>query len=447
MRRLTPAEYLRACATAAVVAPGFLTRPYGSAARYRAYQVRRIRRLIDHAYHTTAFYNRRYREAGVSPDDFRVLSDLERFPTTTKEELVEAIRDGEMGGRSRRRTGIESVSSGSSGRVITVTHDVPDIHAYAAGRFRILNMTGRLRPWDRTLYIYTSEFPARSFFGMYPSWFVPTLHDLRDTIRRIRQVRPGVLCVYPSRLLEIAARLDASEARALGLKLISVNSETSSRDQRSALAGHFGCPVLDEYSTEELGWTAAECAFGESHVWEDMAFLEILDPERDRLVQNGAQGEIVGTNLHNFATPFIRYRQGDLASLHESTCRCGRTFRAIRDLVGRCNDAFHFDHGTVSPAYLLDSVYSLLLNERYPIADFCLIQESRNGVLFQYSVPRRQAAPPDLGPSIERSLSVLLPAGVTVRAVHTAYMYKTASGKRNPIVSLVRNGAREAVVV
>lgn len=92
MRRLTRGEYLRACVAAAVVAPGFLVRPYGSAARYRAYQVRRIKRLIHHAYNATTFYHRRYREAGVSPDDFQDLGDLERFPTTTKEELVEALR-------------------------------------------------------------------------------------------------------------------------------------------------------------------------------------------------------------------------------------------------------------------------------------------------------------------------------------------------------------------
>lgn len=445
MRRLTRAEYLRACATAGIVAPAFFFRPYGSLSRYRAYQLRRLKKLIHHAYHHTAFYKRLYDDAGVSPRDLRELRDLRRFPTTAKGELVAAIRSGSMG--SQRRRGIESVSSGSSGRVITVTHDVSDIHAYAAGRFRILDMTGRFRPWDRTLYIYTSEFPARSFFGMYRSWFVPTLNDLADTICRIQKIRPSMLCVYPSRLVQIAARLDAADARALRLKLISVNSETSSKTQRAALANHFGCPVLDEYSTEELGWTAAECAFGETHVWEDMAYLEILERDRDRPVNTGEQGEIVGTNLHNFATPFIRYRQGDLGSLHQSSCRCGRTFRVLRDLVGRSNDAFHFDSGTVSPAYLLDSVYALLLNQRFPIADFCLLQESRNGVAFQYSVPERETAAPDLGSRIEQSLAALLPSGVAVRAELTAQMHKTASGKRNPIVSLVADGAREATRV
>ena len=322
-----------------------------------------------------------------------------------------------------------------------MTHHVPDVHAYAAGRYRILNMTGRLRPWDRTVYIYTSEFPARSFLGLYHSSFISTLNDLDDTIRQLERLRPRVLCVYPSRLVEIAARLARDAARDLNIALISVNSETSSPAQRAALADHFGCPVLDEYSTEELGWTAAECAYGNMHVWEDMARLEILRPDSDADAGPGEAGEIVGTNLHNFATPFIRYRQGDLGELHEAACPCGRRFRHLRNLVGRCNDAFHFESQSVSPAYLLDSVYSLLLDQRYPIADFCLIQTAPDAVTFQYSV--RGVAVAGLDVRLARSLEALLPSGVLVRAQETSMMHKTVTGKRNPIVSLVKDSRRE----
>ncbi len=434
MRRFTVVEYVRACAAAAVVAPVILARPYVSRERWRRYQENRIAKLLRHAWEHTAFYRRKYDSAGVSPADFRRLEDLERFPTVTKGELVTAMHAGELG---LSRNGIDSVSSGSTGQVITVTHRISDTHAYAAGRYRILNMTGRLRPWSRTLNIYTSAFPANSFFGLYRSWFVRTTHDLDDTIARLRDVRPHVLCVYPSRLMELAARLDRRDARALGVHVISVNSEWSSRAQRDGMADHFGCPVLDEYSTEELGWTAAECAAGAMHVWEDMAYLETLRPDADAAVATGEPGELVGTNLHNFATPFIRYRQADSASLHDSRCACGRTFRTLRNLIGRCNDAFHFSAASASSAYLLDCVYSLLLDDRLPIGDFCLMQDDRDSVRFQYSLARPHTPRPSFDARIATRLTALLPAGVAVRVEETAHMHKTASGKRNPIVSLV----------
>src|SRR6185503_14532184 len=96
MRRLTALEYLRACSMAALTAPAFLARPYRSARAYRAYQTRRIARLLRHAYDNTTFYRRLYDEAGVTPSAFRELGDLSRFPTTTKAVLIGALENGEL---------------------------------------------------------------------------------------------------------------------------------------------------------------------------------------------------------------------------------------------------------------------------------------------------------------------------------------------------------------
>lgn len=43
--------------------------------------------------------------------------------------------------------------------------------------------------------------------------------------------------------------------------------------------------------------------------------MEILD---DRNEPTDATGTLVGTNLHNFAMPMIRYRQNDLARIGPS---------------------------------------------------------------------------------------------------------------------------------
>lgn len=442
MRPFTPAEYLRACTSALAVAPAFLRRPYTPPPRWRAYQRKRIALLLRHAYHNTRFYRGKFDAAGVTPEDFRELADLRCFPTTTKAELIDAAENGEL--TDVRDGRIASVSSGSSGKIITVQHEVRDTHAYAVGRYRILAMTGALRPWDRILYVYTSELPASSLFGMYRSAFVSTLTPIDEIIAAVRHVRPRVLCIYPSRLCEVADALSPAEARELGLALISVNSEMSSAEQRGALARHFGCPVLDEYSTEELGWTATECQYGVRHLWEDMSYIEILD--RDADVPADGVGEIVGTNLHNFSTPFIRYRQEDLGAIARSRCACGRTFRELHQLVGRANDAFQFGSERLSSAYLLDAVYRLLLAHRLPIADFCLVQDGEWSVVFQY-LPRGRSDAMELAPAIERHLTALLPKGVNVRAQVTSEMLKTRSGKRNPIISLATPAHRETARV
>lgn len=429
MRRFSLSEYLRSAVLAGAVAPGYLLRPYLGRKHIERFQFSRIKKLLHHAYERSAFYRDTYANSGVHPNDFRSLHDLRFFPSVTKSQLVDAIQAGAMPGANRF---IESVSSGSSGKVIRVSHSVKDTHAYAVGRYRILNMLGNYRPLDRTLYVYTSEFPARSFFGFYRSWFVSTLNDIHDTIDRMLTLQPQVLCIYPSHLLELIRHISSAKAQSLKLKLISLNSEMSSRSQRKMLSEYFGCPVLDEYSTEELGWVATECQHGTYHVWEDMAYLETLDPGSD---ERRISGEITGTNLHNFATPFIRYRQGDMGSVIEGSCKCGRQTLQLAGLLGRQNDAFLLDGQTLTPAYLLDTVYEMLLVDRLPIADFCLIQEGPSTVRMQI-VPGRDAGP-ELDLAVSRGLARFLPSNTKIEIEVTEKLLKTLTGKRNPIISAI----------
>ncbi|MBX7057587.1 MAG: hypothetical protein K1X75_05935 [Leptospirales bacterium] len=430
MRSLRPTEYLKASLRAGICAPSFLWRPYRSLASVRAYQTVRIRKLLEHAYCNTAFYRRLYDRAGVHPRQFRKLEDLSHFPTVSKNDLVQALQRGELGRRPRQC--IDSVSSGSSGQVIEVRHNVNELHPYAVGRFRILNISGQLWPWTSTLYVYTSAFPARSYFGLFPSRFIPTLAPLESIVDALRRFRPRILCIYPSRLDDLAQFLSPAQCRGLGLGLISLNSELSSAAQREAWSERFSCRVLDEYSTEELGWVAAQCAFGRYHLWEDMSYIETLRFDSDAASD---QGEICGINLHNFATPFIRYRQGDAGAIGLERCPCGRQFRTLSHLEGRNNDAFRFGALRLSPAVLLDGVYSLLLERPLPIADFRLWQLEENLVRF-YARPA-SGADDRLALEIMQRLRPLFPDHVRLEVEIAAELPKTARGKRNPIRSLL----------
>lgn len=423
MRAYSSREYLGVIGSAAWHGPSFLRRPYASREEIERYQYHRIKALLDYAYGSIAFYRKKYDAAKVHPWDFRSLADLKRFPILTKDEL---IANAETFLQLPKESYIESVSSGSSGKVVTLYHDPANTWGYALGRYRILDMAGSYRPWDTTLYIYTSEYPAQNVLGLYRSAFIPTLNPIPDTIRQIKQIRPQMLCTYPSHLFEMMKELSRKEARALRLKLISVGSEMSTRAQRNTIAEYFQTTVLDEYSSEELGWMATECTHGSYHVWEDICHLEFT---RDH--------ELVGTNLHNFATPCIRYAQNDIAeSGSQERCTCGRNFLTIKNIIGRKNDHFTFSHGRVmSPAYLLDSVYAILLQERGSVADFCLIQTARDevrleilpGKLFDRSSVQK----------IKLRLKELFPADVNIDIIVTDKLSKTKSGKQNPIISRV----------
>ena len=203
---------------------------------------------------------------------------------------------------------------------------------------------------------------------------------------------------------------------------------------RDELKRQFKCPVLDEYSSEELTRIAAQCLAGNYHVFEDINYMEVLD---DSGMPVNGLGVLVGTNLHNHAMPMIRYQQNDLGAIQESTCECGWRFRSLTQLEGRRNDSFIMPSGKVlSSGFLLDATYEFLLNYRTAIREFCLIQESRTSVFLQIV--------PDSGWNDQVSSKIatrfqeLLEAEVTFQIRVVATCEKTASGKQNPIVCRVK---------
>jgi phenylacetate-CoA ligase len=225
----------------------------------------------------------------------------------------------------------------------------------------------------------------------------------------------------------------ADERRSLRLRGVSTNSEMSTQAERNELSKLFHCPVLDEYSSEELTRIAAQCLHGRYHVFEDINYLEVVD-DQGRATRD--VGIIVGTNLHNFVMPMIRYRQDDRGRLETADCPCGWKFRTLTHFEGRRNDSFVLPSGKIlSSGFLLDATYDFLLTWRSSIRDFCLLQRSATEIVLQV-VPG-----PDWNSDVERGIvekfTGFLEKEVRFTVECVDVCEKTKSGKRNPIINLM----------
>lgn len=69
-----------------------------SRARLTRLQERRLRAQLRHAYARSPFYRRKFKEAGVKPEQIRTLGDLRRLPFTTKDELKQDQADHPLWG-------------------------------------------------------------------------------------------------------------------------------------------------------------------------------------------------------------------------------------------------------------------------------------------------------------------------------------------------------------
>lgn len=437
MRALTPRELLINTAHIAIELPAFTLRPFAPRRLVRHYQLRKLRKLVAFAAKFVPLYREKYRAAGVCPDDLRSLEDLQHFPTVTKGEILAAYPEGALAPGLDPRGLIVSKSSGSTGVVLDVVHQADRLAIQGLAMHRLLGLYTHYLPWHRFAYIYTSEYPARSLFGAYPMTFIPTLAPMSDIVAKLRRLRPHLLACYPSHLRALAREMGPQACREAGLLAISVSSEPSTQRERDELARVFGCGVYDEYSTEELTRVAAQCTERTYHLFEDVAYVEIVEPDSEKPAAVGARGEIVGTYLHNFAMPFIRYRQGDVARVSESDCPCGRTFRALVDLQGRKLDQFVLPSGRVlTSGWLLDATYSFLFDVRADIAAFTLVQETTSRVRIEI-IPGKRFVQADAS-AIEARFRALVGEPIDVVVELFPELKRSAAGKHNPIVSLVQ---------
>jgi phenylacetate-CoA ligase len=114
------------------------------------------------------------------------------------------------------------------------------------------------------------------------------------------------------------------------------------------LVDSWGLELFDHTGVGDVG-AATECrAHDGCHVWEDTAFIEVLDPDTLEPVGDGARGELVSTTLMNLVSPLVRYRSDDLVRFTRQPCACGRTHGRVWPL-GRKSDEVVVNGRSVLP--------------------------------------------------------------------------------------------------
>ena len=110
--------------------------------------------------------------------------------------------------------------------------------------------------------------------------------------------------------------------------------------------------MLANYSSEEVGLIGSECpnSPGNYHVATSNVVVEVLEDEGFEI--GGAKlGRVLVTHLHSYATPFIRYDLGDLASLADR-CACGHDGPVLYNIHGRTKSLLKHRDGRISPFYV-----------------------------------------------------------------------------------------------
>ena len=164
------------------------------------------------------------------------------------------------------------------------------------------------------------------------------------TVDVIRRKRPHVIVCYAQAGVELARHVVASNARDWETIPVICGAEPLLPGDREILHQAFGPAVFETYGNREVMLIATECEEHEGlHVQAENLVVEVVvrggNTDGTRPAAPGEIGEVVVTDLHNLAMPFIRYATGDLATAADaSPCRCGRGLPRIASVEGRTSD-------------------------------------------------------------------------------------------------------------
>ncbi|MDD3763163.1 MAG: hypothetical protein PHP86_07725 [Nevskiales bacterium] len=335
---------------------------------------RRLRRTVREAYRRVPWYRDSFDRHGIDVSAFRA-QDLQRLPLLTKQQVAENFPDRIVAAGTDLRKAMTSSTSGSSGQALHLAYSPRTYAYYLATALRVYTMVG-YRPWHRMTYIKFMDV-ERPRYSLGPFFRVDHLNSalpVEGHVEALRARPPDLLIGYASSVMEIARYLQRHPEPRIAPKFISLNSEYSTALDRQFIAEVFGCPVYDEYSSEETWMIASQCRAGHYHVFTDNVVLELLD-DTGQPVPEGEIGHVVLTTLNNPLMPLIRYRLGDMARARPGRCVCGSALPMLESFEGRADDALRMPGGRRIPSAVpICAVIRYIHAYRDAIASFKFLQ-------------------------------------------------------------------------
>ena len=318
--------------------------------RMREWQYSRLKRMLEHAYKNVPFYRDLWNREGVSPRDIRCLEDIKKLPIITREDIREHGRKFLAINVKRKQT-IVRETSGSSGKAIKVYHDYNAFSATLAKYSYNLSMFGYMGKGAimhaplryREPYLLSNKRPQGTFYRPLTKSLVcnPGIFNegvFKNYANLIKKLNVRHFIGFPSTCFALAKH---AKDMKLDIKLdtASLGGEALSESHRKFIEKNLGCKVFSSYGAKENGIIASEC---EKHKGMHIYPFTIAEIKNKGLQ---GEGEVVITNLVNYAFPLLRYGIGDLVSITEKKCQCGRIFPRVMDIQGKLNECIMLPGG------------------------------------------------------------------------------------------------------
>lgn len=364
-------------------------------------QARLAHRLYQHSIRNIPFYKDRYSEAGFAAEPLKTHSDWRKLPLLRRGDIQSHFKQMQCRPTDHGELST-SATSGSSGspvvvvgtavsrilwHAITLRHHLwhrRDFSAKMATIRALRNRTGtteeRQDNWGGATVDLLKTGPLVALDAS------TSIDEQADWLVR---ENPEYLLTYPSIASALVEHMEREGMKLPRLREVSTFGELLEPRLRSLSKEAWGVPVVDGYSSQEVGYIAIQCPETEQyHVQAESVLVEVIDDDGN-WCKPGEIGRVVITTLHNFAMPLIRYEIGDYAEMGD-TCPCGRGLPVLGRIVGRQRSMAVLPDGRVIWPSMSDELLRTRgLDNLPPIRQFQLIQTEPDAVEVRLVADRR----------------------------------------------------------
>jgi phenylacetate-CoA ligase len=341
------------------------------------YQNRKLRELIYHAYNHVPFYRELFQENQLKPEDIQTKKDLERLPIITKDDLKKNKHKW-LADTLSKKSLILTSSSGSTGepfQFYKTKHaesfmKATAIRAWYWMGYKLGDKYVKLSMNTRNSKIKKLQDKLNSC--KYLSSKQLAKNDFLEIYNKILKYNPKFIRCYPIPLHFLSKIINEDSQTYTNNNLIAINTTGSTLHDniRADIENVFKVKIYDSYSCEG-GAMFAQCPdLTNYHPAQEYAISEFIE---DNFTNSNPEKPLrhITTDLHNYATPFIRYDTQDYVVLgNTEKCTCGRNLLNIKQIKGRDSDILI----TPSGKFLIVENFVAYFEWRYEVDQIQIIQ-------------------------------------------------------------------------
>lgn len=386
-------------------------------------QLERLQATVNRVYKNVVCYRGKFDDTGIIPEDIKFISDLQKLPFTTKEDLRLNYPYGMFAVPLREVVRIHS-SSGTTNKPVVVGYTKNDIRMWTNVVARFMTAAGVTR--DDLVQIafryglFTGAFGLHYGAEAIGASVIPTsTGNTEKQITIMQDYKTTVLVCTPGYALTMADRMDqlGVKPEALTLRVGLFGGEPWSEATRQEIEARLHLSATDNYGLSDVigPGVAGECHCKQGmHLFEDNFIPEIIDPETGAVLPPGKAGELVLTTITKEACPVIRYRTGDITCLDFTPCECGRTFVRMKKTMGRTDDMLIIRGVNIYPSQIREILYSVtddeplhqLVVERKGQMDALTVVVEMTEKIFAMEMQRQRSFPEMFKKRIESVLGI-----------------------------------------